>query len=133
MGKRITLFVACTGTGTFQIIQMSAMFVIMTINTEVFPVASVRRIVLVIVIFMVNRQFMHIPICELSAATGAHPGVNLERLFAVSCFFPALIATGTGQKGLHFLSFALFSLPFIVSKVTSHDFPLILSLEQKIK
>ncbi len=101
---------------------MSAMFIVMTIDTEVLPVASVRGVVFVVAVFVVNRQFMHIPIRELSGATGAYPGMNLERLFAIAFFFLGLILAGPGQKLTYLVGFAFSCLRLIRTEASSHGF-----------
>ena len=106
MGKGVIFFVTDRGISALQIIQMAAMFVVMAVDTEVLPVAAVGGVVFVIVVLVVNRQFVHIPVRELPGATGAHPRVDLERLFTVAFFFLALILAGAGQKLIDLVGFA---------------------------
>ena len=54
------------------------MFVVVAINAKVFPVTTVRRVVVMIVILVVHREFMEILCVELSPAASANPGVDLK-------------------------------------------------------
>lgn len=59
------------------------MFIIMAVQTQQFPVASVLGIIIVIVIAMMDRQLMEVLVVEFTATTTANPGIELERLFPV--------------------------------------------------
>lgn len=59
------------------------MFVIVAVNTEVFPVRSVGRIVKVISVFVVNRQEMPCLFVELSPAFGADEAMDLEGALSI--------------------------------------------------
>src|SRR5512147_2705035 len=73
------------GVRPFQIItqQSPAVDVFMAIDTKVLPVAPVRRIVLVITVFVVNRQEMAIYSIEFPAATTANQAVQGKRPFPI--------------------------------------------------
>lgn len=60
------------------------MFVIVTVNAEVFPVGSVRRIIQVISVFVVNCQKMSRLFIKFPPAFGADEAMDLEG--AVSIF-----------------------------------------------
>jgi len=59
-----------------QKVKVAAMFVFMAIDTEVFPVASVGRVVVMVVVLVMYGQQMHISVGELTAAASAYPGVD---------------------------------------------------------
>jgi hypothetical protein len=59
------------------------MLIIMAVGTKVFPIASVRRVILVIAIFVVNRQQVQVGKLEFPGAAGADPAVDFERSFPV--------------------------------------------------
>ena len=54
------------------------MFIVMTVNAEVFPVGAVRRIVVVIAVFMVNGEEMSVCIIKFTGALGADEPVDTE-------------------------------------------------------
>lgn len=54
------------------------MLIVMTVGAEVFPIAAVRRVVVVVAIFMVHGQEMQVGEVELAAALGANPPVELQ-------------------------------------------------------
>jgi len=62
----------------------AAVFVIMAVGAEVFPVAAVGGIVVVIAILVVDGEQVQVVTLELPAAFGADPAVQLQRLFAVA-------------------------------------------------
>jgi hypothetical protein len=49
------------------------MFVVMTVNAQQLPIASIGRIVVMVMVFMVNRQFPQLFAAEFPTATGANP------------------------------------------------------------
>ena len=60
------------------------MLVLMAIGAQQFPVAAVRRIVLVIAVFMMYFKELQIGMGEGAGAAPAHPGIELQRLRAVT-------------------------------------------------
>ena len=54
------------------------MFIIVAIYAEVLPVRSVRRIVVVIAVFMVHREQVSGLEIEFSSTFGANQAVNLQ-------------------------------------------------------
>lgn len=59
-------------------------FLIVTVQAKVFPVAAVPWIVIVIVIFVVHGQLMQILARELTPTAGANPRIEAQRLFPVA-------------------------------------------------
>ena len=58
-------------------------FIVMTIDAEVFPVGPVGWIVSVVAVLVMDRQEMAVLILELPAAFGADQAVYLQGLFPV--------------------------------------------------
>ena len=59
------------------------MFLIMAVDTEIFPVGAVRRIIVVVAVFMVNGEEVSVRIIKFTGALGADETVDTERLFSV--------------------------------------------------
>ncbi len=72
------------------------MFIIVTIRAEVFPVRSIRGIVVVISVFVMHREQMSRLDVELSGTLGADEPVNLQGLFPVGA------VAGGGRFGAQF-------------------------------
>lgn len=70
--------------------------IVMAIETKQFPVASIRGIVVVIVVSVMDGQFPEIAMCEFSTTTTANPGVQFESTFSIALF--ALVASLSGFK-----------------------------------
>ena len=56
----------------------------MTIYTEVFPVAAICWVVVVVVIFVVDSKFVKIFPSEFPTAARAYPWMNAKRPFPIS-------------------------------------------------
>lgn len=71
---------------------VSLMLIVMAVEAEEFPVTAVRRIVVVVVVFVMDRELAQFLSVEFATAAGADPGKELERLIAegvLSCgIFP---------------------------------------------
>jgi hypothetical protein len=68
-------------------------YILVTIHTEVFPVAPVGRIVMVISISVMDRQEMTVGVVKFPAAAGTDEAMNGKRSFTViftGSFFHAL-------------------------------------------
>jgi len=72
------------GGGNPIVLQISRVFVIVAVETEQFPIAAVRWIVVVVVVPVVDRQFMEILPGEFPCAAATDPGIHLQRLFSVT-------------------------------------------------
>jgi len=59
------------------------MGIFMTVNTEVFPIASVGRIVMMITVLVMYGQEVTVGLIELTSAMGADEPVNCQRTFPV--------------------------------------------------
>ena len=60
------------------------MFVIMTVDTEIFPVAAIFRVIVVIAVPVMHRQQVQVFPLKFTAALGTDPAVQLERLFPIT-------------------------------------------------
>jgi len=60
------------------------MFVVVAVQAEQFPIAAIRRVVVVVVIFVVNGQFAQVYPGKAAPAAPAYPRVELECAFAVA-------------------------------------------------
>ena len=59
------------------------MLVIMTIQAQQLPVAAVRWIIVMVVVLMVDREFLHVRVVELPRAPATDPRIHLQRLAPV--------------------------------------------------
>ncbi len=74
---------------TLQIVskKLSAMFVVMTIDTKIFPVGPIRGVISVIPILVMNSKKISVLEIKLSATFGTDQAVNSKRLFPIiTCF-----------------------------------------------
>jgi len=71
---------------------VAAVFVFMAVKAQQFPVASVRRIVVMIVVFMVHGEFAQTLAAELSATTAANLWEKFKGAFPVTVL-PFLLDT----------------------------------------
>lgn len=67
-----------------QMIHVSRMFVFVTIDTEILPVTAIRWIIVMIMVLMMDSQLAKIIAGKFTPASAADPGVNAQRLFAIS-------------------------------------------------
>ena len=78
--------------------QLSLVFVVVAVQAQQFPVAAVDRIVVVIVVAMMDRQFAQIGAGELAAAAASDPWINFQGPFPI-----ALLARfGTAARVRHY-------------------------------
>jgi len=61
------------------LVKLSTMFFLVTVNAEVFPIRSIRRIVQMISVLMVDRQQVSVRVVKFPCAFGADEAVNLKR------------------------------------------------------
>ena len=70
------------------------MLIVVAVEAQQFPVAAVGWIVVVVVIPMVDREFMKVSAREFAPASSADPRIHLERLFPIALF--ALLSGTSG-------------------------------------
>ena len=81
-------------------VHIAGVLVVVTIKAEVLPVASIGRIVVVIVVFVVHGQFVQVLASELAPASPTHPGVNLERLRPIVPLAGISVPDGLGDNSI---------------------------------
>jgi hypothetical protein len=75
--------------------------IVVTIETQQFPVGAVGWIVIVVVVLVVYRKFTKLFTGKFSSATCAYPGINLECSFPVSLLPEILVVLGLGDELLN--------------------------------
>lgn len=61
-------------------VEVPLVFIVVAIDAEQLPVAAVGRIMVVVVVFVVDRQHVHCRAIELPGASTTNPREHLERL-----------------------------------------------------
>ena len=69
----------------------------MTVDTQQFPVATVRRVVIVVVVLVMDRQLSDFPAGEFAHAARTDPGINLERFGPVGLILLTSVASSLGS------------------------------------
>lgn len=59
------------------------MFIVVAVDAQIFPVRTIRGVILRVSIFVVDRQEVSVFIAKLSCTFGTDESVNFERLFSV--------------------------------------------------
>jgi len=72
------LFFTGINPASLYMIQVASVLIFMTIDAEIFPVTSVRRVIVMIVVLVVNGQQVQVFVCKLAAAPGAYPGMDFQ-------------------------------------------------------
>jgi hypothetical protein len=86
------------------LLQIFGVLMVMTVDTEKFPVAAIRRIVIVVVIFVMNRELTNSLAGEFPPAPRTDPREDLERSFAIGLFLTRSVAPGLGNELIHLIS-----------------------------
>jgi hypothetical protein len=84
------------------------MFVIMAVDAEQFPVTAVGRIIVVIMVDVVHREFPALFTLEFAGTSGADRREQFQRLFPVSRLTFLLLPTHFGDQAV-----TLFGIPAI--------------------
>lgn len=74
------------------------MLVVVAVHTEQFPVAPIRRVVMVVVVLVMNGQFAQVLAREIPPAATAHMWKHGQRLFAVALFAFRFPPTDVGEN-----------------------------------
>jgi len=61
----------------------SGVLVLVTIDTEIFPVGTIRRIIPVVAVFVMNSQEVTVLVFKLPSTFGTDKAMNLEGLLSV--------------------------------------------------
>ena len=83
IGRRWVLFSARRRLAVPFFLQIPRVLIVMTVETQEFPVAAVRRVVVVVVILVMHRKLAELFACEFAAASRTDPRVHLERLLPI--------------------------------------------------
>src|SRR3569623_618788 len=86
-------------------ISEARVFVVVTIDAQELPVAAILRIVIMVVITMMHREFVHVRMGEFAHAATANPGVHFEGLLTVSLLTLAASPSGVGNDAVQFFGF----------------------------
>jgi len=95
------------------------MLIVMTIYTEQLPVAAVRRVVFMVVILMMDREFTEFSACKFPAATGADPRVNPERALPVALLLERSVPPGFCNQFINVIILFLLLIRFYVPVLLS--------------
>lgn len=64
-------------------LQLLLVLIVMAVEAKKFPIAAIRRIVVMIVVTMMHRQFAQIGLSKGTGAATTNPWIDLERLIAI--------------------------------------------------
>src|SRR5262249_43448073 len=81
-------------------LHLPLVLIVMAIQAQQLPIATVRRIVVVVVVAVMYGQLAQVLVGELAAAAPADPGVDLERLLAVAALALRGVAAGFGEDAV---------------------------------
>ena len=112
MGGRLSLLLALPCTCARFIVQIPPVLVVVAIDAEVLPVAAVRRVVFMVVVFVMDRQEMEILDGEFPAAAGADPGMNSQGLLSVALQALIQCLAGPGNNPVQILLAPLLTTDF---------------------
>jgi len=91
-------------------VEGAGVFVVMAIKAEQFPVAAIGRVIFVIMVFVVNRQFAQVFSGEITTAFSTNPWKYLECLISIIYFFHCInggdLEARSEQALLYFLELA---------------------------
>jgi hypothetical protein len=62
---------------------MSLVLIVVAVETEQFPIATVRRIMVMVVVLVMDRELTQLLTVKLTPAMSANPGKHFERSFPV--------------------------------------------------
>jgi len=88
-------------------VQVFLVLHVVAVDTEQFPVAPVRGIIVVIVVLMMDREFAEFPSREFAAASSTDPRKQLEGPFPIGRFPGQSIAASIGDDPIHIGGFRL--------------------------
>jgi hypothetical protein len=76
--------------------QLALVFIVVAINAQQFPVAAIGRIIVMVVVPVMDRQFTQAYAAEFPPTAAANPRIDLQRLLAIG--FLALITITAGLE-----------------------------------
>ena len=84
-------------------IQNTGMLVVVAVQAKQLPIASVGRVVFVVVVSVVHRELMQIFNGKFACTTAADPGIDLERLLPIALFAPLPVSSRLGDHPVQFV------------------------------
>jgi hypothetical protein len=82
-------------------IQVPRMRIVVTVDTQQLPVAPVGWVIIMVVVFVMDRELAKLLALKFTPAAGADSGKNLERLLTVSLQPFLTAAAGLGNQPVH--------------------------------
>jgi len=79
---------------------VSLVLIVMTIKTQQLPVATVGRVIVVVVVFVMDGELTQFLSSKISPTTPAYVGVHFQSPRAVGLFLFLLVAPYFGNKGV---------------------------------
>jgi hypothetical protein len=76
--------------------------VVVTVETQQLPVAPVGRIVVVVVVFVMDRELTEFLALKLTSAPRTDPGMDLERLLPIPLLPLLAVAPGFSHNPIQF-------------------------------
>ena len=80
------------------LIQISRVLIVVTVETQQLPVATVGRIVIVVVVLMMDRELAKFLALKIAPAPRTDPGIDLERLLPITLLPLLPVAPGLGYN-----------------------------------
>lgn len=74
-------------------IQVARVLIVMAVEAQQLPIAAIRGIVVVIVIFMVDGKLPKLLAAKFPAASGADPWQDLKSLFPVTLVYHLMVSS----------------------------------------
>ena len=74
----------CLARDRSELFQQARVLIVVTIDAQQLPVAAVARVVVVIVITMMDGEFLQVGAREFARTAAAHPRIELQGLFAIT-------------------------------------------------
>jgi len=84
-------------------IQITGVLVIVAVQAKQLPIASVGRVVFVVVVSVVHRELVQIFKGKFARTTATDPGIDLERLLPIALFAPLPVSSRLGDHPVQFV------------------------------
>lgn len=88
-------------------LEQALVFIVVTIDAQKLPIAAIRRVIVMIVVAVVDRELLNVVAGEFPSATPADPWIELERLLAVALFPRLPVLPGFGHQLIQFAGICL--------------------------
>src|SRR5208283_5769083 len=92
------------------LLQISGVLLVMTLEAQQFPIAAIRRIIVVIVVLVMDGKIAKSFTCEFTAAPGTDVGENVEGSVSIGRQPLLTIAPSLGNNPIQFADFCFRSL-----------------------